>query len=394
MKIAFIGQKGIPAQWGGVEKHVDELAHIYIEKNHEVLAYVRAHYTDMDMKDYDGIRLIHVPTIKGKHLDAGVHSLLSSMHVLFQDVDVINYQAIGPAFFSFIPKLFKPGVKIVVTNHGIDWQRKKWGVLGKTFLKLAEKVSVWTADELICVSPETVDYYKKNYGADAKYIPNGVRVQEIIHKDKIDKFGLTSGKYILFMARLVPEKGCHYLIEAFKQIDTDFNLVIAGDAAYDETYGEALHELAEDDPRIIFTGNITGTDWAEVFSNSYLFVQPSELDAAAFSILEAMSFKKAVLVSDIPDNIRLIKGHGISFQNKNTDDLRNKLEWLINNPDTVNEIGEKGYDYVVRTFNWNTIADKYLHNYLEIPGSGYGEVVKKAFSKVHDYAQRISGFMF
>jgi lipopolysaccharide/colanic/teichoic acid biosynthesis glycosyltransferase len=363
MRIYFIGQKGIPALGGGPERHVEELAKRLVAQNHEVFVYTRPNYTARGLKEYQGSKLISLPTIKTKHLDATVHSFLASIHLLFQKVQVVNYQAIGPAIFSIIPKIFRPNIKIIVTNHGIDWQRAKWGKFAKLFLRVAEWVSVYTADKIVCVSPQTVEYYSQKYEIEAEYIPNGVNDYQLDLADLIPEFDLAANKYILFMSRLVPEKGGHYLIEAFKNLNTDYKLVIAGASSHTNKYVEYLKKLASNDERIIFTGNVTGELWQKIMSNAYLFVQPSELEAAAFSILEAMSFKRAVLASDIPDNLALVQNYGFTFKSKDVNDLQAKLEYLLANPDLVKVRGEEAKQYVADKFNWEKIAQKYIDLY-------------------------------
>lgn len=390
MYIYFIGQKGIPALGGGPERHVEELAKRLVANGHQVFAYTRPYYTDKGLKDYQGIKLISLPTIKTKHLDATLHTFLASVHLLFQKVNVVNYQAIGPAVFSIIPKIFRPNIKIIVTNHGLDWQRAKWGTVAKFMLKVAEWVSVYTADKIVCVSEQTKEYYKEKYDIDAEYIPNGVNQPEIWNGNKIEEFGLEAGKYILFMARLVPEKGAHYLIEAFKNIQTDYKLVIAGASSNTDEYVESLKQLAANDSRIVFTGNVTGKIWEKIMSGAYLFTQPSEIEAASFSILEAMSFKKAVLVSDIPENLIMVQNHGLTFRNTDVADLQAKLEYMLANPELVTERGESAQQYVLETFNWDTITNKFTNLYqMKYTNKIVYEKIKRAL----DFFLGIAGFI-
>ncbi len=390
MNIYFIGQKGLPAVGGGPERHVEELAKRLVAQGHDVFAYTRPFYSDKGLKEYQGIKLISLPTIKTKHLDATLHTFLATMHLLFQKVNVVNYQAIGPAIFSIIPKIFRPNIKIIVTNHGLDWQRAKWGPVAKLFLKLAEWVSVYTADKIVCVSEQTKEYYKEKYDVEAEYIANGVNQPEIWTGDKIEEFNLQAGKYILFMARLVPEKGAHYLIEAFKNINTDFKLVIAGASSNTDQYVKSLEQLAAKDSRVVFTGNITGKIWAKVMSGAYLFVQPSEIEAASFSILEAMSFQKAVLVSDIAENLVMVQNHGFTFKSTDVADLESKLKYMLANHDLVNERGLAAQKYVVETYNWETITNKFINLYqMKYTNKIVYEKIKRAL----DFFLGIAGFI-
>jgi len=265
MKIAMIGQKGIPAKSGGIEKHVEEMATRLVEQGHEVTVYCRNTYMEDNMKEYKGVTIKTIKTINSKSLDAIVYSLKATVDSLFHDYEIYNYHAIGPASLSFIPKIF--GKKVVVTVHGLDWQRKKWGKFGRIYLKFGEFITGHYADKIISVSENLTEYFIKKYNRREEnviFIPNGVRIESEIAPNEIKKFGLNRNEYILFLARLVPEKGAHYLIEAYKKLRTDKKLVIAGGTSFSDDYVEKLNELAENNNNIIFTGNVGGKLLAEL----------------------------------------------------------------------------------------------------------------------------------
>jgi len=366
MKIAMIGQKGIPCLFGGVERHVEELSTRLVRDGHKVLVYARSYYTPKDMKEYKGVKIIHLSTVKSKYLDAIFHTLLSSIHVLFQDVDIIHFHAIGPSFLCFIPKIFKPQAKIITTFHCKDWEHQKWGILARLFLKLGAWMAVNVPDKTIVVSKTLLKYCKDKYGKDCKYIPNGVKVrdnsEQITDNSKqiteIRKFGLERNGYILTVARLIKHKGIHYLIKAYNRLKTSKKLVITGEGFHTDDYVKYLKNLARSNKNIIFTGFKTGQDLEDLFKNAYLYVHPSEAEGLPITILEAASFGKCILASSIPENKEALSGYGFTFQNKNVEDLKNKLEYLIQNPDKVQEQGERLQEVIQRNYDWGKIVEE------------------------------------
>lgn len=356
MKIAMIGQKGIPSRTGGVEIHVEEIARRLVEKGHSVDVYCRKSYCELETEEIHGIKLKYMPTINTKHLDAITYTFLASLDALFNKYDIVHYHALGPSSLSFIPKVV--GKKIVCTIHGLDWQREKWGNFAKSYLKFGEFATTKFANKVITVSNCLRDYYLNQHSVDAVFIPNGVNMPDNLEPRLIqEKYGLTQNDYILFLARLVPEKGVHYLIDAYNQLDTDKKLVIVGGSSHTDDYVSLLHEKAKNNPNIVFTGFLTGDILAEFFSNAYLYVLPSEIEGLPISLLEAMSYKQCCLVSNIPENLEVIQEYGFSFENKNIEDLKNQLKYLLDNPAEVKKIREHVKKYVGEKYNWDPITD-------------------------------------
>jgi len=368
LKIAMIGQKGIPAVYGGVERHVEEIASRLVKKGHEVTVYSRPYYMDENQYKeliYKGISIKVLPTVRSKHLDAIVHCFVSSLNLFRKKYDIVHYHAIGPSTVSFIARMFLK--KTVATIHGLDWQRKKWNFLATLYLKFAERTAYYFPNKTISVSRTLKDYYDKKYNGNIEYIPNGVNsAPEPSNEIITQKHGLETNGYVVFISRLEPEKGCHYLIEAFKKISTDKKLVIVGDSIYSKDYVRSLHEMAENNENIIFTGNVIGQELAELFENAYLFVLPSEIEGLPIVILEALSFGKCILASDIPENMEVLfpppkkngSQYGYSFHSKNINDLSEKLETLIDSPEKVAEMASKAKEYVEQNFKWDIITNQ------------------------------------
>lgn len=364
LKIAMIGHKRIPSREGGVEVVVEELSTRFTQRGYEVEAYNRSgyHVSGKDFgnsrkKYYNGIRIIIVPTFRNGKLNAIVYSVLATFRALFGGYDVIHYHAEGPCSTLFIPKLF--GIRVVATIHGLDWQRAKWGNFASRVLKFGEKMAAKYADEVIVLSKNVQQYFMDTYGRKTHFIPNGITRPEIREEKEIaEKYGLCKDGYILFLARLVPEKGLHYLIEAYETIDTDKKLVIAGGSSHSIEYMKQIQEMAAKDERIIMTDFVQGRVLEELYSNAYLFVLPSDVEGMALSLLEAMSYGNCCLVSDIDENTEVVEERAVSFKKGDVPDLKEKLEFLLSHPKKVADYKKESADFICKKYNWEAVVDQ------------------------------------
>jgi len=371
MKIAMIGQKAIPSRTGGIEIHVEEISKRIVKKGIGINVYCRKGYCEqVHNGKYEGINICYTPFIKSKHLDAITHTLTATIHALFSGCDIFHYHALGPSTLAFLPRLF--GRKVICTVHGLDWQRGKWKGFATKYLKFGEYATAKFSHKTINVSQNLVKYYKDKYGLDTQYIPNGVEEPETLNADIIKtKYGLSKNDYILFLARLVPEKGVHYLIEAYKKLKTQKKLVIAGGSSHSNEYEKELHDMAKGNNNIIFTGFVSGRELEELYSNAYIYVLPSDVEGLPISLLEAMSYGKACLVSDIPQNLEVIqKGkedrYGFSFRSGNIGSLAKKLDYLLNNPVLLERMGIEVQNHVIKEYNWDKITDETLSIYRQV----------------------------
>ncbi len=371
LKIAMIGHKRIPSREGGVEVVVQELATRMTEKGYRIEAYNRSGY-HVSGKEYDknshpgkyyrNIRIITIPTFKNGKLNAIVYAFFASVRALFGGYDVIHYHAEGPCAMLWIPKMF--GKKIVVTVHGLDWQRSKWGTFASGVIRFGEKMAAKYADEVIVLSKNVQDYFMETYHRQTLYIPNGITRPDKKEANVIkQRWGLEKDSYILFLARLVPEKGLHYLVEAYSKLDTTKRLVIAGGPSHSVEYIHQIEKEVKKDPRILMTGFVQGTELEELYSNAYVFVLPSDVEGMALSLLEALSYGNCCLVSDIPENTEVIGDNGITFHKSQPEDLREKLEELLEHPETVRNYQEKSCDYICSKHNWDDIVEQTLEVY-------------------------------
>ncbi|MBR7132408.1 MAG: glycosyltransferase family 4 protein [Clostridia bacterium] len=365
----MLGHKRIPSREGGVEIVVGELATRMAALGHSVTCYNRSgpHISGADfdreaLTEYKGVRLKTVLTVKKRGLAAMTASFTAAFAAAFGKYDIVHFHAEGPCAMIWLPKLF--GKKCIATIHGLDHKRAKWGKFASWYILFGEKCAVRFADEIIVLSENVRNYFKDVYGRETVFIPNGIsRPENIIANEITEKFGLKKNEYILFLGRLVPEKGLDYLIKAFGQVDTDKKLVIAGGASDSDDYEIALKNSADGDGRIIFTGFVQGTLLEELYSNAYIYVLPSDLEGMPLSLLEAMSYGNCCLTSDIPECADVIKQHGVTFQKSNTDDLRLKLQYLCNSPETVDELKAASADFICDSYNWDDVTLKTLKLY-------------------------------
>jgi glycosyltransferase involved in cell wall biosynthesis len=353
MRIAYIAIKGMPIG-GGIEKLTEEIGSRMVERGHEVIVYSSRDYGTVD-GIYKGMKIKTVPSINTKSL----HKLSICLNAVIdvikdKSADIVHIHAVGPSLFSLVTRL--KGIPTVVQTHGLEWKRDKWGGAGRSFFKLADLTAVYFPHATTAVSKVQKTYYENKFKRPVVYIPTGVNHVNPWQPEWLIENGIVPKRYILFAARLVEEKGAHFLIEAFRTIDTDMQVVVAGDAAHSEEYKSSLKQLAKDDDRFIFPGFVSGAPLAELFSNAYLFCLPSTLEGLPIALLEAMSYGNCCVASDIPENVEAVKTYGYTFKNRNSSDLREVLIDLINHPDKTEKMKKRARNYVLENYSWDKIA--------------------------------------
>ena len=371
LKIAMIGHKRIPSREGGVEIVVEELSTRMVESGHQVTCYNRkghhvsgAEFDNETLSEYKGIKLQSVWTLDKKGLAALTSSLSAAIKAAFGKYDVVHFHAEGPCAVLWIPKIF--GKRCIATIHGIDWQRAKWSGLASKYIKFGEKVAAKYADEVIVLSKNVQKYFQINYQRQAQFIPNGVNrpirrnVEEIY-----DKYGLRKDSYILFLGRIVPEKGIQYLIEAFKKVKTDKYLVIAGGSSDTQDFLNEIRNMAKDDERIHFTGFVEGKTLDELYSNAYIYTLPSDLEGMPLSLLEAMSYGNCCLTSDISECKEVVEDKAVLFKKSDVSDLQDKLQYLCNHSEIVERYKSEASDFICNKYNWDDVVSKTMELYKE-----------------------------
>ena len=373
MKIAMIGHKRIPSREGGIEIVVAELSKRMAAQGHDVTAYNRKseHIAGKDfeqsekIKQWQGVKIKWVKTPDSSKLNAIVYSFFATLRAVFSRFDIIHFHAEGPASMVILAKLFRK--RSVVTIHGLDWQRSKWGGFATKFLKFGERTAAKYADEIIVLSKNVQDYFIKVYGRETVFIPNGISKPDNYEPEIIkNKYGLDKDGYILFLGRLVPEKGVHYLIEAYKELDTDKKLVIAGGSSHTKEYESELKALANGNENIIFTGFIQGKELDELYSNAYIYCLPSDLEGMPISLLEAMSYGNCCLTSNIAECSEVCGENAVYFEQGNVQSLKSTLEELLKNEERVSKLKNAAARYILSRYNWDNVCDDTLKLYESI----------------------------
>src|SRR5258708_1565293 len=333
----------------------------------EVTVYCR-NYFPPALAEHNGMRLVRLPTMRSKHLETVIHTLLSTAHALTQRYDVVHYHALGPALFSFLPRLV--GKKTAVTVQGLEWQRKKWGKLALAVLRMGERASVRLPDGTMVVSRALQRHYRENHGVEALYVPNGGVLRERSTPKKILEWGLEPGKYVLFLGRFSPEKGCHLLVEAFEKalehIEPDVKLVMAGAASYCDEYSRELRTHANE--RIRMLDWVSGETLDELLTNAMIFVLPSDLEGLSLALLDAMGAGLCVLTSDVPENREVFDGPGFTFQRGSATDLTDRLRFLIANPAVRKAVGKAARNRVEQEYQWQKVAEGIERVYFQMLG--------------------------
>ena len=363
MRIAFLAVKNI-MRGGGIEKYTMELGSRLVQRGHEVTVYTMRHYGDVP-ECYLGMRIVSVPSFATPCLQKLSCSAAAAINSSWKKkYDIVHFHSFAPGAFALLPRL--RGAKCVLQLHSLEWKRKRWGTLGPPIVRILEKLALSQSHILTAVSRTQCDFYRTQRGIEMRYIPTAADVKPKTEAREIYRLGLEPNKYIFYACRLVPEKGVHYLVSAFRRLDTNMKLVIAGDTQRATEYRKKLFELAGGDPRILFPGFVEGRLLEELFSHCYVYAQPSEAEGLSMSILEAMSYGNCCLVSDIQANLEAIGDAGFHFANKNEDDLADKLHWLLEHHEQVEAINVGAKERIRQHYSWKSICEQIEKLYLSI----------------------------
>lgn len=366
MKIAVIGTKGIPARFGGIERHCEELYPRLAERGHDVTVFVRGWFSPV-RGPYLGMELRTAPTINAKGMDAFVHTATASLAALRDGFDIVHYHGSGPALFSFIPRVRHTGA--VATVHALDWQRAKWGKGARAILRAGERAAAAFPQRTIVVSRGLRKYFQDHYHRQAVYIPNGVNFIPRPRSSRLVKeLGLEPGDYLLYLGRLVPEKGCHDLIAAYLGSGIEAPLVIAGGSSHSDDYVAGLKRSAAAGKRVIFTGNVEGDLLTQLSANAGLFVLPSYLEGLPIAVLEMLWLKVPVLASDIGPSCEVLRDgeFGSLFRTGDIGDLTTKLVEAYEDREGLKKKAQAGHEHVKAENDWDRIAEQTENLYREV----------------------------
>jgi glycosyltransferase involved in cell wall biosynthesis len=369
MRIAMLGHKRVPSREGGIEVVVGELSIRMVKHGHHVTCYNRSghhisgeKYDKKIRKTYKGIKLKSVLTINHKGLAAMTSSISGTICAAFGKYDIVHFHAEGPCAMIWLTKLL--GKRCVATIHGLDHKCSKWGKFARAYIMLGERMAVKYADEVIVLSEGIQKYFMDTYGRRPLIIPNGIN-PPVIRKANIIKrrFKLLENDYILYLGRLVQGKGLEFLISAFKQVKTNKKLVIAGGSSDSEKFVKKLRRMAKDDKRICFTGFVQGQTLAELYSNAFIYVLPSESEGMPISLLEAMSYSNCCVVSDIPECVDVVEDKAIIFRSGDVNELMQKLQKYCNDPRLAEAYKQNAAEFICKKYNWNTVVKNTLDLY-------------------------------
>lgn len=369
MRIAMIGHKRYGSREGGVEVVVTELARRMAALGHEVICYDRSgsdvmtgEMVEAYERVIDGVRVVPVKTIDKKGLAALSSSYFATKRAIKDRPDVIHYHAEGPCVP--LPLAKKAGIRTIVTIHGLDWQRAKWGRLASAYIKMGERAAATKADGLIVLSEANRVYFEETYGRDAVLIPNGVDEKVAKTADVIkQRWGLDKDSFLLYLGRLVPEKRPELLIEAFRGLDTDKRLVIAGGGSDTSDFERELHAAADGDSRILFTGFVAGEPLEELYSNAYAYVLPSDVEGMPMSLLEAMAYGCCCVTSDVPECADVLADTGVTFERGNVGGLKRVLANLLVDSAKATCLSSLAHKRVSSTYDWDTVVERTLALY-------------------------------
>jgi glycosyltransferase involved in cell wall biosynthesis len=352
----MLGLKGIPATFGGVERHVEELSARLAARGHQVTVYCRRNYTPHGSR-HRGVRLRILPSISTKHLDAISHTALAAADIAARPFDVVHFHSAGPALLSFVPRIAsgRP-CAVVATVHAMDWGRRKWGPLSRWWLRRGAWAAVTFPQRTIVVSRRMQEYFAQR-GKGVVHIPNGVEAPCRAPLDELRRLGIEKERYILWMGRFVPEKRVEDLIAAFRQLAGGTKLLLAGEVNEADAYFKSLRSAAAGDPRIIFPGGLYGRAKAEALSNAALVALPSELEGFPIALLDGMRYGRPVLASDIPENLEAVSPelNGFVFRTGEPAALRERMAWILAHPEEAVAAGRRAEQDSQR-YDWDAIA--------------------------------------
>jgi glycosyltransferase involved in cell wall biosynthesis len=353
LKIIILGTRGLPPRYGGRETATDEIGRRLAALGHEVLVYGRSGNSCRHERVHNGIQIVDLPTVATKGMD-------SLVHVLFSVFDMLRHRQHGVVVLSDVgtsvamPLLWLSGRRTVWWVDGPAWERSKWGVIGRSYLRAAAWLGIHLAQEVIIDSRSAAEFYRRRFGRRSDYIPYGASVVETHSKETLEKLGLEAGEYLLFVGRLTPEKGVHHLVHAFASLHTKKRLVIVGDNPYDRPYVDSLRSDAG--PRVIFAGYQFDEAFAQLMKNCAIYVQPSEVEGTSPVLLTAMGYARPVVVQGIPENLETIGDAGLSFAPGDIEGLAAHLQRLVDHPEEASEWGARAAQRVRAIYDWDDIT--------------------------------------
>jgi glycosyltransferase involved in cell wall biosynthesis len=364
MRIAILGTRGIPASYGGFETFAEQLAVRLVERGHAVTVYGRSSYIPGRPSTHLGVRLVVLPTVMHKYLDTPVHTVLSTLHVLWRRHDVLLYCNSANAFCTPWPRLF--GKKVVLNVDGLEWQRAKWNVFGRAVYRFSEYLSTFLPDAVVTDARVVQRYYRETFGRDSVYIPYGTPLDRIPSDEALRRFGVEKRKYLLYVSRLEPENNALAVVQAFERVRTDLRLVVVGDAPFSTDYICRLRSTR--DPRVVFTGYVFGRGYRELQSHAYCYVQATEVGGTHPALLEAMGHGNCILANDVPEHREALGDAGLYFKVRDPETLATAMRWAIGHPEAVEQYRQRAARRAEDRYSWDKVTSDYERLFRTLTG--------------------------
>lgn len=355
MKIAILGTRGIPANYGGFETFAEECAARLVERGHHVTVYCRSHYISRSLKNHRGADLVVLPTLEWKYTDTVVHTGLSILHALSGAFDLILICNAANSPFAWIPRFF--GTPVVVNVDGIERLRRKWNRVGRAYYRLCERLSLWCPNAIVTDAETIQRYYQDRYGHPSTFIPYGAITEKPPGHHALDVLGLRSGEYFLYVSRFEPENNAHLVIAAFEKVKTTKRLVMVGDAPYSRNYIRRLKSTH--DSRIIFPGAIYGAGYRELLSNAFCYVHATEVGGTHPALIEAMGQGNLVVANGTPENAEVLGSAGVVYRKNDTDDLALRLQDIVDCPGKYEPLRQAALQRASTVYSWDAVVSRY-----------------------------------
>ncbi|HNR67331.1 MAG TPA: glycosyltransferase [bacterium] len=366
MKIAIMGIRGIPANYGGFETFIEEMAPRLVQRGHEVTVFGRSNIIDYQGSNYKGVRIKVLPTIRHKYFDTVAHTCLCTLYSFFTPYDVVFICNSANALFCFIPRLL--GKPTVLNVDGLEWKRQKWNQAGKAFYKISEFLATFLPSAIVSDARDVQRYYCQKFQSPSYYIPYGAPIQSVSTHEVLHKFALRPREYVLYVSRMEPENNAHLVVEAFERVQTEKKLVMVGDAPYSDEYISRLK--ATRDPRIVFTGYVFGQGYRELQSHAYLYIQATEVGGTHPALLEGMGYGNCIIANNVPEHHEVLGDAGFYFNGDDPDDLRNQLQNLLHQPEIVGKYRRLAQDRAKSHYSWEIVTRDYERLFHQVARKG------------------------
>jgi glycosyltransferase involved in cell wall biosynthesis len=369
MKIAILGTRGIPANYGGFETFAEECAAGLTARGHHVTVYCRSHYVSGTLKTYRGAELVVLPTLEWKYTDTVIHSFLSIVHALFRRYDAILICNAANSIYAWIPRIF--GTPVVLNVDGIERHRQKWNRLGKAYYHVCEYLATCFPNAIVTDAQVIERYYRDQYGAASIFIPYGTTIEKPQSHEILENLGVAPGEYFLYVSRFEPENNAHLVVRAFEKVRTSKRMILVGDAPYAKDYIRKIRDTA--DPRILFPGAIYGKGYRQLQANAYCYVHATEVGGTHPALIEAMGQGNIVVANGTPENSEVLSTAGLIYRKNDVDDLVRCLQEVEDFPEKYSDLKTAALERARTAYSWDAIINRYERLFAGLAGTGNTE---------------------